>query len=77
MPDVFDLKPVAKETLRVEEIAMSVHEHYSVTFDIDHFSLANMAIITSLQVRNASQIHAVYKGGACSLVGYGPAPCPI
>ncbi|KAG1675903.1 hypothetical protein FOA52_001560 [Chlamydomonas sp. UWO 241] len=48
-PDEFDLKPVAKEVLTVESVAMAVHEHYGVTFDVDHFCLVTFAIVTALQ----------------------------
>lgn len=38
-PEVFSLKPVARQVLRVSRVAQAVHEYLGATFDDEHLGL--------------------------------------
>jgi hypothetical protein len=49
VPAHFHLKPVSKETLRIDQVAYVAHEHVPCSFSAEFFGLVNLGIISALQ----------------------------
>ena len=49
VPTHFNLKPVSKETLRIDRVATCTHEHFCCSFGAEYFGMANLAIVSVLQ----------------------------
>lgn len=48
VPDAFNLKPVARQVLRVSRVAMGVAEYVGATFDDEHFGLCVCGVFSYL-----------------------------